>query len=269
MLWRCLPLRVPSSPDLPRFEGCDWVFTTNCRMPVSGFSKVKERLDRLSGVSGWRLHDLRRTGVSALARLGVDAVVADMLLAHQPSRLQGAAKVYQLHDFGPERARALEVWARHVGRCAFGESAHAVVSLEAARAARPSARVRSMCFWTRSTSSSMSSWRSSPLPAALMAAMQSRAAMALPRAWGGRWIRPGGGAARVGSGEPQRALYEPLKGSGGGSCGAHHAGCRGLQRVGHGGCGVAGGVALAQGGEVGLVEPPGAGKLVDGVTEDG
>jgi integrase len=48
--------------DLPRFEGCDWVFTTNCRMPVSGFSKVKERLDRLSGVSGWRLHDLRRTG---------------------------------------------------------------------------------------------------------------------------------------------------------------------------------------------------------------
>ena len=72
-----------------------------------------------------------------------------------------------------------------------------------------------------------------------------------------------------GSGEPQRALYEPLKGSGGGSCGAHHAGCRGLERVGHGGCDVAGGVALAQGGEVGLVEPPGAGKLVDGVTEDG
>jgi hypothetical protein len=43
----------------------------------------------------------------------------------------------------------------------------------------------------------------------------------------------------------------------------------GAATLGHGGGDVAGVVALAQGGEVGLVKPPGAGKLVDGVGEDG
>ena len=58
--------------DLPRLQGSDYVFTTTGKSPVSGFSKAKTRLDSLSGVSGWRLHDLRRTGVSRLAALGFD-----------------------------------------------------------------------------------------------------------------------------------------------------------------------------------------------------
>jgi hypothetical protein len=62
----------------------------------------------------WRLHDLRRTGVSTLARLGFDSIVVDMLLAHQPAKLRGVARVYQRHNFAAERARALDVWAAHV-----------------------------------------------------------------------------------------------------------------------------------------------------------
>jgi|GEM_PF-6301212 len=34
----------------------------------------------------WRLHDLRRSGVSALARLGFDSIVVDKILAHQPAK---------------------------------------------------------------------------------------------------------------------------------------------------------------------------------------
>jgi integrase len=37
--------------------------------PVSGFSRAKARLDKLSRVTGWRVHDLRRTGASGIARL--------------------------------------------------------------------------------------------------------------------------------------------------------------------------------------------------------
>src|SRR5205823_2959804 len=48
-----------------------FVFTTTGRSPVSGFSKMKVALDQASRVSGWRLHDLRRTAATGMARLGI------------------------------------------------------------------------------------------------------------------------------------------------------------------------------------------------------
>jgi len=107
--------------DLPRLEGCNFVFTTTGSTAVSGFSKAKAKLDTLSGVAGWRLHDLRRTGVSKLAALGFDSIVADKLLAHRPAKLQGVAAVYQRYDFAADRSRALDAWAMHVVRNAEGQ----------------------------------------------------------------------------------------------------------------------------------------------------
>ena len=109
--------------EMRRIEGVDLVFTTTGKTPASGFSKAKAKLDAVSGVTGWRLHDLRRTGVSKLAALGVDSIVADKLLAHRPARLAGVASVYQRHDFAAERARALDAWVVHVLRCADGREA--------------------------------------------------------------------------------------------------------------------------------------------------
>jgi integrase len=116
--------------QIPRIEGCDYVFSTTGRTPISGISKAKEMLDSAivraraeaaardrrnpAPLSPWRIHDLRRTGVSVLARLGFDSIVADKLLAHQPAKLLGVAAVYQRHDFARERAAALDAWAAHV-----------------------------------------------------------------------------------------------------------------------------------------------------------
>lgn len=101
-----------------RIKGQDLVFSTTGKTPVSGFTKAKAALDKAAKVTGWRLHDIRRTGVSAIAAMGFNPVVADMLLAHQPSRLSTVARVYQRHDFAAERKAALEAWATHVLRCA-------------------------------------------------------------------------------------------------------------------------------------------------------
>ena len=97
-----------------RAAGQDLVFSTTGKTHVSGFSKAKTALDQLSDVSGWRLHDLRRTGVSALAAMGFDSIVADLLLGHQPAKLTAVARVYQRHDFAAERKAALAAWAAHV-----------------------------------------------------------------------------------------------------------------------------------------------------------
>jgi integrase len=93
-----------------------FVFSQTGENPFQAFSSAKRELDKLSGVTGWRLHDLRRTCVSGMARLGVAPHVADKILNHQSGTISGVAAVYQRHDFLAERNDALEQWAAHVVR---------------------------------------------------------------------------------------------------------------------------------------------------------
>jgi integrase len=90
------------------------VFSIDGTKPFQEFSRAKRLLDQVSGVAGWRLHDLRRTCVSGMARLGVAPHVADKVLNHQSGTISGIAAVYQRHDFLAEREDALERWGAHV-----------------------------------------------------------------------------------------------------------------------------------------------------------
>jgi integrase len=90
------------------------VFSTNGKTPFQGFSKAKRQLDDLSGVTDWTLHDLRRTVVSGMARLGILPHIADKVLNHQTGTISGVAAVYQRHDFLDERKSALDQWGGHV-----------------------------------------------------------------------------------------------------------------------------------------------------------
>ena len=91
-----------------------FVFSVFGTRPFHDFSRVKRVLDRLSAVSEWRLHDLRRTCVSGMARLGVAPHVADKILNHQTGTISGVAAVYQRHEFLAERRAALDLWGAHV-----------------------------------------------------------------------------------------------------------------------------------------------------------
>jgi integrase len=91
-----------------------YVFSLLGTKPFQEFSRAKRRLDQLSGVTGWRLHDLRRTCVSGMARLGIAPHVADKILNHQAGTISGVAAVYQRHEFLLERREALERWGAHV-----------------------------------------------------------------------------------------------------------------------------------------------------------
>ncbi|MEO5338470.1 MAG: tyrosine-type recombinase/integrase [Magnetospirillum sp. WYHS-4] len=109
----------------------DYVFTTNGKTPFSGFSKSKARLDELSGVSNWRIHDIRRTVTSGLAKLGIAPHVADKILNHQSGTISGVAAVYQRHDFLSERKAAIDAWGRHVQALVDGIVSDNVVRLGA------------------------------------------------------------------------------------------------------------------------------------------
>ena len=93
-----------------------FVFSLLGTKPFQEFSSAKSLLDQLSGVRGWRLHDLRRTSVSGMARLGVAPHVADKILNHQSGTISGVAAVYQRHEFLAERRTALDLWGAHIGQ---------------------------------------------------------------------------------------------------------------------------------------------------------
>jgi integrase len=93
--------------------------------PISGFNKLKLQLDRhiltarqvanpkAKPLPDWRLHDIRRTVRSGLARLQIPPHVAERVLAHVPG---GIERVYDLHQYREEKRRALEAWVQHIER---------------------------------------------------------------------------------------------------------------------------------------------------------
>jgi integrase len=102
-------LAIEILTSLPRFEEGDFVFTTtNGERPVSAFSQCKSEADALSGVAGWRIHDLRRTVRTELARLRVPEIVAERIINHAP---RGLSRVYDQYGYLDEKREGLKNWA--------------------------------------------------------------------------------------------------------------------------------------------------------------
>ena len=114
-----------SRQSLAVVQGADrlgpFLFTLLGTKPFQDFTRAKRRLDQLSGMTGWRLHDLRRTCVSGMARLGVAPHVADKILNHQAGTISGVAAVYQRHEFLVERRAALDLWGAHIDQLLKGK----------------------------------------------------------------------------------------------------------------------------------------------------
>jgi integrase len=91
---------------IPRIKGVAYVFTTGSE-PISGFSKFKEAFDEECGVTGWTLHDLRRTGRSLMSRAGVDADHAERCLGHV---IMGFAAPMIVTPITPRKSRPSKRW---------------------------------------------------------------------------------------------------------------------------------------------------------------
>jgi integrase len=128
--------------SLPRLDRSEFVFTTNARTPVSGFSKAKPAFDRamaeLAGeappIPDWVLHDLRRTVATNLQRLGVRLEVTEAVLNHVSGSRAGIVGVYQRHEWAAEKRQALDAWARRLETIVSGAEATNVIELARAKA---------------------------------------------------------------------------------------------------------------------------------------
>jgi integrase len=85
----------------------------NGRMDAN-LSDLQQTLRLKTGIA-FRLHDLRRSAVSAMAERGVDFAVADSILNHAASQSRGGMLgVYQRAELKPAKRRAIEIWERAV-----------------------------------------------------------------------------------------------------------------------------------------------------------
>lgn len=89
---------------------------TNADRPVSGISKFKARLDEVSQVFDWRMHDLRRTVATGMARKQIPPHVVERILNHKSGTFGGVAGVYNRFGYLPEMRKALETWETHIIR---------------------------------------------------------------------------------------------------------------------------------------------------------
>jgi integrase len=97
--------------SMPVINDGDLVFTHDGKRAIGAIAKSKRKLDQLSGVTGWTIHDLRRTARSLMSRAGVPSDHAERCLGHV---INGVRGVYDRHEYQPEKAAAFEKLAEQV-----------------------------------------------------------------------------------------------------------------------------------------------------------
>ena len=128
-----LPHDVPLSPlargilaGVQRMPNCKYVFSTNGKTPVSGFSKIKKKIDKLIAehmadngallqpIDPWRFHDLRRVASTGMNDIGIMPHIVEACLNHVSGAKASVAGVYNKAKYNREKREALEKWADHV-----------------------------------------------------------------------------------------------------------------------------------------------------------
>jgi integrase len=113
---------------IPQIGSSDFVFTTDGKVPISGFSRFKRAFDLACGVSGWTLHDLRRTGRSLMSRAGVPSDHAERALGHV---IGGIRSTYDRYEYYQEKKHAFAAVAAQIERILHPQDN--VVAFEASR----------------------------------------------------------------------------------------------------------------------------------------
>jgi len=109
-------IRVPLSPiaqqliaDLGSKEGRFVVSTTGGDKPISGFSKLKTKLDLLTGFSQpWRMHDMRRGISTYLEENGLDRAYTARILNHKDASVTG---IYARPEHRQHLERVMARWS--------------------------------------------------------------------------------------------------------------------------------------------------------------
>jgi integrase len=107
------PLSKAALAVLPmRGHDDEFVFGAPDR-PLRSFTRLKANVDKASGVTGWHLHDARRTARTLMSRARVLKDHGEQVLGHV---LKGIHGNYDKHDYYDEKKDALEALAKQINK---------------------------------------------------------------------------------------------------------------------------------------------------------
>lgn len=88
--------------------------TRYCGNTFSRFSYAKKQIDNATGITGWTVHDLRRTYSTTMARLSVPLHITELLLNHRSGTISGVAATYNKYNFLKEMTDAQLTYELHI-----------------------------------------------------------------------------------------------------------------------------------------------------------
>ena len=104
------PLAKQLIEELGIPEGPYVVSTTNGAKPISGFSKLKQKLDELTDIEEhWTFHDIRGGIATYLEENGLDRAYTARILNHKDNSVTG---IYARPEHRQHIARVLEQWSQ-------------------------------------------------------------------------------------------------------------------------------------------------------------
>ena len=115
-----LPMARAVLKSIHQIAGCPYVFSTNGRTPISGFSRAKARLDALMerelgvALEPFRLHDLRRTCATIMSKEGIPPIVIEKALNHASGAAGGLVGTYQRNHYISERRAAFKAYEQRL-----------------------------------------------------------------------------------------------------------------------------------------------------------
>lgn len=116
--------------SIPRIDGRDKLFGERAERGFTNFDRAKRFLDRRCGVTGFVLHDLRRTAATGMANAGVMPHIVEEILNHRGGHKRGVAGVYNRASYQNEVRTALVLWADRINSL-VGGGQRKVVALQA------------------------------------------------------------------------------------------------------------------------------------------
>jgi integrase len=117
------PHTVPLSPlaiELIGNADSERVFPNNSSLAVS---RIIYRVQDRFGIPHWTVHDLRRTALTGMAKLGIAPIVLGHIANHRTTTKAGMTlSVYVQHAYEKEKREALELWADRLQGIVAGDA---------------------------------------------------------------------------------------------------------------------------------------------------
>jgi hypothetical protein len=109
-----MPMMAQIIDQVPRRATRDQLFGARGAGGYADWTMGKRGIDQRSGVTGWTIHDIRRSVATKMGDIGIAPHIIETILNHQSGHKRGPAGTYNRSVYAREVKVALGLWHDHI-----------------------------------------------------------------------------------------------------------------------------------------------------------